>query len=192
MSRLRNGFIVAALVAGGCTQDYDEFQFGAGGAGATSSGGAGPTSTTTGATSTTGTTTTSSSTTTATSSTTTTTSTATTSTGMGGMGPVTVDCAGSTCYISAGEVCCADGATGACESGTCQSGGDIPVSCDEQADCPGAICCVFKSGGNVDSVQCASNCQGNNADPLCSVAEPCAMSTCTAEPDLPAGFMSCQ
>lgn len=190
----------------GCLQDYDQFEFGAGGAPSTSSaGGAGPGSTTGGVTTATGTsgstttsggtTTTSTTSTTTTSATTTsaTTTAATTTTGMGGMGPVVeVACFGSDCNVDAGEVCCvANAAMGSCEAAPCDTGGDIPISCDSQDDCGGDICCVHFSQGDVVAVDCAANCNGQNVDPLCSATDPCQFGTCVPHADLPGGYMYC-
>lgn len=204
-SRWRSFSWLLPVVSVGCLQDYDQFEFGAGGAPATtiSAGGAGPATTTTGVTTATGTsgattssTTTSSTTassTTATTTTAATTTVATTTTGVGGMGPgVVVDCFGADCDVDGGEVCCvANAAMGACEAAPCDSGGDIPISCDSQADCPGEICCVHFFQGDVTSVECSANCSGQNADPLCSASDPCQFGLCVPHADLPGGYLYC-
>ena len=71
------------------------------------------------------------------------------------------------------------------------TGGDIPIECDENADCGGTdICCVLKSGANTNSVECAATCDGSNADPLCAV-DTCAQGSCTPNNQLPAGYDNC-
>jgi hypothetical protein len=190
-----------ALAASGCLQDYDQFEFGGGGAPATTSAettGPGPVTTGTGQTNTTvtstvGPTTTNTTNTTNTTAQTTTASTTMASTSSGPIGP-TVDCDGNTCDIGAGETCCIDGSqNGACTQGSC--GNDIPVTCDEQADCGGQICCLFEDGSGTLSVECASDCSGADEDPICGgAADPaCANPTiCEPAPELPAGWESCQ
>ena len=187
------------LATAGCLQDYDEFQFGAGGAGSTATGataapgptsGPGQTTTTTN-----GPTTTSGPTTTTNTTNTTNTVASTTMASTTSGGPL-VDCGGDTCDVSAGETCCWDsgGQNGICTQGAC--GNDITIECDEAADCDGGeICCLHETNGNTDSVLCETMCNGFDNDPLCGGDgdAACANPTnCTDVDDLPGGFQSCQ
>lgn len=188
---------LGVLTTAGCLQDYDDFSFGAGGAPPTTSAGttSGPGPTTTG----TGTTVTGTATVTSTTTNTVTTNTVTTNTvttamsSSTGMPGTIVDCDGMDCDVSSNN-CCIDGSqNGSCGGGNC--GNDIDVECDEHADCPGQICCLFENNGDTVSVECAATCDGFDADPICGNAgDPACQdpTTCTDVDDLPGGYQSCQ
>lgn len=181
----------AALALVACTQDYGQFGFGGGGTGASTS-----SSTTTSSSSTTTSTTSSSSgggEGGATSSTTT-----SSGGGMGGTGGappvVSVDCGGTGCVVEGSQACCWDigGQEGSCESdGDC--GGDVRISCQGPADCPGQICCADRVGSQLEAVLCRDTCSGGGDRPMCdpNAANPCASGTCTASMFLPAGYFIC-
>ncbi len=197
MKRTSLLWVAAVTVGAGCLQDYDSFEFGEGGT--PNTGGAGPTSTagpgssnTTGA----GSPTSSGQTTTGSGPTTAVSTGASTamSSSTGGTGPF-IECGGETCDVSLNQVCCVDSpGSASCEVGGC-SGNDVPVECDEQADCPGEICCVFETGGSPDSIECSPTCDGQSQDPICmGSGDPICMTPtmCVQSPDLPSGYEYCQ
>ncbi|HTJ81716.1 MAG TPA: hypothetical protein VL400_08315, partial [Polyangiaceae bacterium] len=163
---------------------------GAGGAGgaATSQGGAGPT-TSSMTTADTGATTTSS-TTSATTATTTTSSTTAATTATTSGGGLTIDCDGTPCDISGGDVCCVDKND---QTATCKAsctGNETDVTCSQPADCPGQICCGT-GGFPYSQVQCQDDCTGGttlcepgvtNCDPL----------SCGQSGYLPDGYFVCK
>jgi hypothetical protein len=57
----------------------------------------------------------------------------------------------------------------------------------------GEICCVLKTGSNVDSVECVQDCSGFDEDLICSAVEPCPamMGICQPHADLPVGLEHC-
>ena len=190
--------IVASVALVGCLQDYDQFDFGAGGAPTTStdastgssSGSFGSTANSSGSTANSTAASTASSTAGSTAGSTAA-STATSSSSSGG--GVLVACFGDTCDVSAGEVCCVQNAAmGGCQQGSC-GGSDIPITCDEQADCPGEVCCVNKNGANIDDVSCSFNCIGQDEDLICSATDPCPSmdGVCQPNADLPSPYQNC-
>ncbi len=193
---LRASAILVSVTLAACLQDYDQFDFGAGGAPTTSSTDAstGSSSGSFGSTASSSAGSTANSTASSTANSTvssTASSTATSSSSSGGV--VLVDCFGDTCDVSAGEVCCVDNAAmGSCSMGGCASG-EYPIECDEQADCPGEVCCVNKNGSAIDDVSCSFDCVGPNEDLICSSTDPCpAMEgMCLPEAELPLGYMNC-
>lgn len=115
--------------------------------------------------------------------------------GAGGAPPVvSVDCDGTACDVDAPQRCCWSNAD---DQGTCQADGvctgQIPIECDEQSDCPGQICCVNRSGNQVQSVTCVNNCSGQSRR-ICEEgnAASCTGSTCQSQGGLPDGYFSCQ
>lgn len=179
----------AALALVACTQDYGQFGFGGGGTGASTS--SSSTTSTTGTT----TTTTSSGGGEGGAGGATTTTTTSSGGGAGGAPPtVSVDCDGNACDVDGTQRCCWDNGN---DQGTCEAdgncGGDIPIECDEQSDCPGQVCCVDRSGNTVNGVTCVNNCTGQSR-PICEEgnAASCMGTTCQPQDGLPDGYFTCQ
>jgi hypothetical protein len=74
-----------------------------------------------------------------------------------GSNPGQITCGGSTCNTSDQECCIANGDAG-CQIGACQGG--LRMSCDEPADCIGALrCCLgFAPEGGAPRAQCETGC----------------------------------
>ncbi|NUP09018.1 MAG: hypothetical protein HOW73_23455 [Polyangiaceae bacterium] len=111
--------------------------------------------------------------------------------GTGGMPPgVEVPCGGETCNVDAGEECCID--NDGAPFGTCKSncaGFEASLECNEPADCPGQLCCLDDSGGNLDGSHCGDFC---GDEELCDPANPdCGGGDCVQHPDLPDGYFFC-
>jgi len=118
--------------------------------------------------------------------------TATGGSSMGGSA-VLVDCGASPCDVASGAACCVDLDT---EAATCPANGkcggnDVKVECDGPADCPGEACCATTKGGDYDKVVCKGSCGGND-QLVCQIGDdsPCGGNTCQA--DIPGGYGICQ
>jgi len=93
-----------------------------------------------------------------------------------------VDCCTTTCPARTSDCCVQDPGYGypktfTCETPAdpkgCSAKGDIPVLCDEAADCPGEICCGQKNAyDQYQYVVCAKNCGGANQRIFCNPSDP--------------------